>query len=155
MNKLTSLDELLDVIENFNGEDRELIDFIRDNAALGVLIDAAFQQREIKRAADKAAKHEESVFKYIERAVLNKMEQQGTEDAPLMTAGGLTANCSITIEEQPTVKAENWPEVWKFIVENDACYLLQKRISASAWRELGEVPGIEPFEQKKLSLRRR
>ncbi len=69
--------------------------------------------------------------------------------------GGLSANVSISETDVPTVK--DWDLVYDYIKTNDSFYLLQKRMSAAAFRELlnlgHEVPGVEIFKDRKLNLR--
>ncbi len=69
--------------------------------------------------------------------------------------GGLSANVSISETDVPTVK--DWDLVYDYIKTNDSFYLLQKRMSAAAFRELlnlgHEVPGVENFKDRKLNLR--
>ena len=53
----------------------------------------------------------------------------------------------------------DWDALYEFIRENDAMYMLQRRLLASAYRELVEerdgedIPGVAPFEQVTLSFR--
>jgi hypothetical protein len=52
---------------------------------------------------------------------------------------------------------KDWDLVYDYIKTNDSFYLLQKRMSAAAFRELlnlgHEVPGVEIFKDRKLNLR--
>lgn len=64
---------------------------------------------------------------------------------------------TITAEVLPLV--DDWDDVHRYIVENDACHLLQRRVSSAAFRELQDagidVPGLSPYTQRKISLRKR
>lgn len=63
---------------------------------------------------------------------------------------------TITQEVLPTL--EDFDALWEYIKENDAPHLLQRRVSAGAYRELQDagvdIPGITPYVQRKISLRK-
>jgi len=67
------------------------------------------------------------------------------------------ATASITTEIVPMV--DDWDAVYAHILENDACYLLQRRVSTAAYRELQdagiEIPGLSPYEKRKVSIRKK
>lgn len=56
----------------------------------------------------------------------------------------------------PTIK--DWDKVQAWIEENDAMYLLTKKISSDGYRELlksgEEIPGVEPFDKQGFSVRK-
>lgn len=56
----------------------------------------------------------------------------------------------------PTIK--DWEKVQAWIEENDAMYLLTKKISSAGYRELlksgEEIPGVEPFDKQGFSVRK-
>lgn len=83
--------------------------------------------------------------------VMDRMEREGIE-----RTGTETSNVFISTEFVPTV--QDWDKLLTWIKESDNWYIFQRRISATAWRELckteGQVPGVEPFEQKKLNMRK-
>lgn len=68
------------------------------------------------------------------------------------------ATVSIDRKEVPTV--DNWDQLSEFIRKNDALYLFQRRLNASAVRELKEtlvdqdVPGISMFTKEQLRITR-
>lgn len=55
-------------------------------------------------------------------------------------------------------KVESWDDLYSWILENQALYLLQRRVSSTAYRDLldsGEGPdGIVPETIRKLSVRK-
>jgi len=83
--------------------------------------------------------------------VMNRMEREGIE-----RTGTETSNVFISTEFVPTV--QDWDKLLTWIKETDNWYIFQRRISATAWRELckteDKIPGVEPFEQKKLNMRK-
>lgn len=86
----------------------------------------------------------------LESAIMHKMEEQGLDQI---------ANdvCTISkkIETVPTV--EDWEAVHKHILDTNQFELLQKRMSATAWRELSQmgqnVPGVKATELTKINYR--
>lgn len=126
---------------------------------LAGLIDAAYQLREeIKPLASEINSMKESQ-KVIESAIISAMEAASTEEQPLLLAGGLTATATYTTTEVANV--EDWSQVEKFIYENKAFHLFERRISARSWREEkamlpeGQIPGISSFDKVSISLRKR
>jgi len=69
--------------------------------------------------------------------------------------GAYTA--SLATRVVPTVT--DWDEFYKFIRQEDALYMLERRPSATAYRDMLDaragqsVPGVEPYEKKTISLR--
>lgn len=136
--------------------EEERIAFMKSQP-LSLLIDFAYEQRELKRSLDALTKKANALFEELEFGIIKAMEAQGTETSPLTRAGGLLASCSVVEEEAQNVDPDKWPELYEWILEHEACYILQKRLSAVAVRELltsGEdLPGVSTFTRKKLNLR--
>lgn len=91
-------------------------------------------------------------WRTLEMALLTTMDEQGVR-----RASGDTVTATITTEEVPNVI--DWDEFLRHIVETNSPHLLQRRVATRAWRELlhsdQPTPGIEPFNQRKISLRKR
>ncbi len=117
---------------------------------LGDLIEQAHQLREVIRADERKINALKEDFKELSSQIIVQMDEQGAK-----RIGGLSANVSISETDVPTVK--DWDLVYEYIKTNDSFYLLQKRMSAAAFRELlnlgHEVPGVEIFKDRKLNLR--
>lgn len=125
----------------------------------GQLIAATDAQREIKREHDKKGKSIEEIFKILENTTLNKIISSGTEDTPCIQMGAMVDNVRITatISTQTVPTADDWASIYRYILENNAFELLQKRLSAKACLEAAEfetIEGMSFYEQKKLALRR-
>tara|TARA_R110002074_G_scaffold64529_2_gene154060 strand:- start:858 stop:1232 length:375 start_codon:yes stop_codon:yes gene_type:complete len=120
------------------------------NTKIGDLIEQAHQLREVIRADERTLNSLKEDFKELSNQIIVKMDDQGAK-----RIGGLSANVSISETDVPTVK--DWDLVYDYIKTNDSFYLLQKRMSAAAFRELlnlgHEVPGVEIFKDRKLNLR--
>ena len=117
---------------------------------LGDLIEQAHQLREVIRGDERKINALKEDFKELSSQIIVQMDEQGAK-----RIGGLSANVSISETDVPTVK--DWDLVYDYIKTNDSFYLLQKRMSAAAFRELlnlgHEVPGVEIFKDRKLNLR--
>lgn len=104
---------------------------------LGVLIDSLYnlrQQRlEASRAVD-AMKAEESQ--------LREKIQLALEESGLAKASGAVATAGLKRSIDPVV--EDWDEFYRYIRENNRFDLLQRRVSAPAWRELKDE-GIDVY----------
>jgi len=103
-------------------------------------------------ALAKEASAIKAVREELEKEVLDYMKDLGLE-----RSGIGAANVMVQRKRHPQVK--NWDEVYEFMLEHNAPYILQKRLLASAieeFEELGEpVPGIEFYEEDRLVVRRR
>ena len=116
---------------------------------LGHLIDALYnlraQRLEMSKKVD-ALKAQEILMR---EGVMTKLDELG-----LSKASGEVCTSSITQSTDPV--ANEWSEIWNFIVETERFDLVQKRLSAPAWRGLLEngilVPGTESIVIRDLSL---
>ncbi len=86
----------------------------------------------------------------LEAMIIANLEKQGVDQI-----GNDKATVSIKKEIVPTVN--NWDEFQAYIVQTGRFELMQKRASATSYRELqqmGEnVPGVEPTELTKVNFR--
>ena len=116
---------------------------------LGLIIDALYALRqkrlELQREVDKLKGEEVS----MRETILLMLDQAG-----LGKASGALATCGITTKIEPVV--EDWDEVHNFIRTHNRFDLLQKRLSAPAWRDLREngelVPGTVEQVVQDVSL---
>lgn len=86
----------------------------------------------------------------LSRELLRQMDEQGS--TRVATTLGMAIR---TKSVQPQV--EDWDALYAHIRETDGFHLLQRRVSAPAFREIldsGEqLPGVVPFEEVKIQLR--
>ena len=147
--------KLEELVQIADPDEREA--FIK-KLSLPLLIDMAVQQREVYRAQNKVAEESNKIFKELEWQTICKMEASGSDENPLLRAGGLLGSASITEEIVQNVDPDMWPSLQDYLKENDLVYLLQKRLSSKAVTDYlssgNELPGVSPFIQKKLNLRR-
>jgi len=118
---------------------------------LGPLIDKMHSLREQKRAIDKELKPITAEMEDTQMKILEVLTDIGTP-----TASGTKATARIT--ETTVAQVDDWAKVEEFIKDNDALYLMERRISNAAFRELlnltgEEIPGIKPYNRITLNLR--
>lgn len=115
------------------------------------MIDRMYTLREEKRVLEAQVKGINSEIDQIQQQLLTRLNQVGTN-----YARGSLASASITETLVPQI--DDWGKVSEWILENDALYLVHRRISSGPWKELRDagtdVPGIEPFTKVAISLRR-
>ena len=87
---------------------------------------------------------------YLEAEIAADMTKQG-----LTQTGNDVCTISIKTEVVPTV--ENWDALWEHIFDTRQSELLQKRMSATAYRELlamaQTVPGVRSTELTRVNFR--
>ena len=122
-----------------------------DNQNLGELIDLAFELREQKRVKEAETKEISAELTTVEGKIFARLEDIGVTTAKATLA-------SATITEQVVPVVSDFEQVLKWIKENDAFYMLQRRISSPAYKEIldmgGEIPGVEPYTKRTISLRK-
>lgn len=122
-------------------------------ASVGRMIDNLFDLREKKRKLQASIKELEEQMAPLEEHILKHLDDQGT----LRTASK-TAIVSISEQEVPHVV--DWDAFTKYIGRNKYYHLLQRRVSAAAFRELltsrrnKPIPGAETVTLRKLNLRK-
>lgn len=118
---------------------------------MGTIIDRLFELRSEKSELNDKIKVINTEMEALEVALFNRLDDEET-----IKACGKHAGVTITTLMVPNVT--DWDAVHQYIVDQQACYLLEKRISAAPWRELlamgTQIPGTEPFEKRSLSLRK-
>lgn len=118
---------------------------------IGALIDKmksiAIQRTELS-AQDKALKSEQDE---LESQIIALMDKQDTR-----VGEGKIARASIVESEEPHI--EDWDKFLTWTKRTGNMHLIQRRISAPAWREIrelkkAEVPGTTVFKKRSLNLR--
>lgn len=121
-----------------------------ENMTLGQMAKLANEVREEKRALEKMAKSLGADFDALKEVIYAKLEEQGVDRT---SVDGISLSKSDT--QQPTVT--DWDAVYAYIKENDLFALLQRRVTATLWKEIldsGEqVPGIDSFWKKDVNIR--
>lgn len=118
---------------------------------LDELIDKLFMLREQKQGLTAQVKEVDAEINDVKATLLERFSDVGTE-----YARGSLASASRTEMVVPNI--DDWGLVQEWVMENDALYLLHRRVSQGAWKELQDagtdVPGIEPFTKIDVSIRK-
>ena len=119
-------------------------------STLGKDIDDLFQLREKKRKLESAIKDIEGQASLIEERLMENMEKNGVE----RTTGKLG---TVSITSSVVANVEDWDLFGAYVIKNKLLHMLQRRVSDPAYRELldagKKVPGVTPFNKKRLNLR--
>ena len=119
---------------------------------IGDLIDRLYDLKAQKRDLNKAIKELDEEAGVIEKCLILKIKEQGV--------CGLHSNrASATISTSTFGSIEDYEAFEQYIIETNSLFLLQRRLSTTAYADLkaaGEsVPGIKDFEKVTLSMRKR
>lgn len=118
---------------------------------LGKLIDAMLELRDQRSALAKQDKELKKQYDELEGEIMRRLEAEDTIQGKSKTATATIS--SVTI---PTI--EDWDAFAEYVYNNNALYMIEKRPSSAAFRELlaqgEEVPGLKPFIKQSISLRR-
>ena len=118
-------------------------------AELSMLIDEFNIARNRRLAADKEAKALKSIEVEMKDRILGEMIEQQV---------GFAAGMDIRVKRKTVNKpqAADWDQVYKYMVDNDAMDLVQKRLHERAVNDRFEdgitIPGIEFYEVNDLSI---
>lgn len=127
------------------------VDTQKQPLTTGDIIALMLETREERRTIAARDKELIEVWRSLEMELLLRLDEQSMTKA---STGFGTA----TITETVLPQVQDWDEFYEHIKETDSFYLLQKRVAAAAYRELqqaGEdVPGISPYPQRSINLRK-
>jgi hypothetical protein len=116
---------------------------------LGTKIDTLYAFREARLELSRQVEEVKQMETMLRNDILNLLH-----DAGLAKASGLAATCGIKTSTEPVI--EDWEQVHDYIRKENRFDLLQKRISAPAWRDLKHtgilVPGTTSVEVQDISL---
>lgn len=119
---------------------------------LGACIDLMYKLKQERAVIEKSSETIKAQENEIEVHLLDSFGKSDLEGAR-----GKLAVAGVNISTVPTVK--DWDKLYAYILKNKAWDLLQKRASATAFRERWDdevvIPGVEAFTVIKLSLKKR
>ena len=113
---------------------------------LGALTQQLFDQKQRKKALNAELSELNSDIRGTERNLLREMQEQ-----QLWETGNL--NIKITRSSKTVAEVVNWDQFYEYIYANKAGYMLERRPSLSACREMFDegdpIPGVDPrtFEE--------
>jgi hypothetical protein len=105
------------------------------------LADLAKRERELKQRKTE-----------LEEELMLKLDELGVDQIR-------TDLATISVSEQVVPTVVDWDAFYKFMLENQAPYMMERRASASAFREYLELheappPGVEAFVKRSISTRK-
>ena len=114
------------------------------------LLKDLYNERELLKELQSKEKAAKQVINELETRIIVNLENQGVD-----RIGNDVCTVSIKKEIVPTV--EDWDSVHQHIIDTGQFELMQKRMSATAYRELQqmgqEVPGVVPTELIRMNFR--
>lgn len=118
---------------------------------VGKIIDEMLIIRDKRTELEKKSKELKEEFEALETILLGRMLAQDARQTRSTTA-------TATVSEKVVPTVRSWDEFERYILDNNALYMLQRRPSTTAFRELhqaGEViPGVEAYNERTILLRR-
>lgn len=121
-----------------------------DEAKTSDLMARLFEIRRERAELENRDKELREEFDATKLVLMARADEQGA--TRIATSDGTAI---LTEEIVPNIA--DWDEFYGYIKENDAFHLLQRRVSAGAYREIinngGEVPGLTPFKKRDVNLR--
>ena len=117
---------------------------------IGGLIDQMSALREERRKLDAQSAELQKASDVLETQLIELMDAEGTTKST-----GHVASASIA--ETVEFNAQDWDSFMAYVAKTKQFHLVQRRVSAPSVRELfeskGNVPGLEPYTKRKISLR--
>tara|TARA_Y100001938_G_C8045852_1_gene408837 strand:- start:554 stop:928 length:375 start_codon:yes stop_codon:yes gene_type:complete len=114
------------------------------------LLKDLYNERELLKELQSKEKAAKQVINELETRIIVNLENQGVD-----RIGNDVCTVSIKKEIVPTV--EDWDSVHQHIIDTGQFELMQKRMSATAYRELQqmgqEVPGVVATELTRMNFR--
>ena len=114
-----------------------------------LLTELAKTKKEIKSIQD-SEKAYKATQRELEAQIVIRMQEQGLDKVS-------NDLCTISIKQEIVPTVENWDDVHQHIVKTNQFELLQKRMSATAYRELValgmDVPGVKSTELTRINFR--
>lgn len=118
---------------------------------LETLIDQLWAIRNERNQLAQQDKDLAQQYNTLKQELIQRLDHEGVN-------GLKTTKARVTITESEVVSPTDWDAFYDYIKTNDAFYLLQKRPSSTACKELiniqgSEIPGISLITLRDLSLR--
>ena len=119
----------------------------------GTLLTKLINARNEIRAAEEVVKKHKETYDRLADKMLEQMQADG------VTMTGDKAVATATIQKSVVAQVTDWEKFYRYVSRNKAFFLLHKRVSDPAYREILEsrrgkdIPGTEPFTKVKLGLR--
>ena len=117
---------------------------------LNDLISSLHHERDRIRSLTELVKEHQRVKTELEAEIIDILDKEG-----ITLMRGEKATISISEKVVPTV--EDWDTFYTYILDSKQPYLLERRPSVSAYREIiesgEEVPGVNSFTKRTLNMK--
>jgi len=125
---------------------------------IGTQVDNLYKQKLKMEEQKKVIKKEELKLEKMKRK-FDEKEMEIINTLPKEKINGVVGKfCKVELVTKEYPNVVSWDKLWSYILKNKAKDLLQKRVSAVAWKERKEdgkkIPGVVTFNKKTLSLRK-
>lgn len=120
---------------------------------LGELGDAIYAKKQEIAEAAAVVDRLDAERRALEDELINRMDEVGTD---IVRGDSATISISETVRPQ----LQDWDAFNKFVLRKKALHLFERRISATAYREMKEelgnkpVPGVSEFVARRLNVRK-
>lgn len=118
---------------------------------IGQKIDRLYELKLEKAELNRQIAAIEAVFDTIQAEVLAELQEEGVSTMKATRAG-------VTVKSSTVGTVEDWDAFYQYVLDTQQPFLLERRISVTAYRDLlaaGEdVPGVKPFTKVELALRK-
>lgn len=125
---------------------------------LGTLIDRLYKQNQVVAAKKRLVTRAETVVKR-EQAKANKIDAEIRDRFDKETITGTSGSVGkAELKELTSAQLSDWNKLRKFVIQNNAVDLFQRRINKSAWlerladRKNRPIPGIKSYKRVVLSV---
>lgn len=118
---------------------------------VAVLITQMATIRDERKALDKQSDDLKAQYDELQTQLIAQLKAQGLDR-------GATSDYSATISTAENFSVIDWDKFMAYVAKNKAFHLVQRRVSAPAVREVGQLkgaipPGLEQFTQETINLR--
>lgn len=111
-----------------------------------------FETRRLISSCNAELKDLRKIESDLVKSVMSHLNEVGLDKVSIKGVG------TVALAEETVPQVTDWDSVYEYIKNNDAFYLLQRRMSSAAWREamtIGEeIKGTEPYIVQKLNIRK-
>ena len=122
-----------------------------DQQSLGSTIDRLLDLSQRLKRLGQVEKRIKEEMDELEGRVMSALDAQDS-----VLGSGLRGKATISSSEVPTL--EDLDVLFEFMKQNDAPYLLERRVALTPWRELLQqgtlVPGTKSFTKRKVAIKR-
>jgi hypothetical protein len=117
---------------------------------IGTLADQLYAKREMKRKLEEQVKLINEEIAALTETAIETMDAQNTTKGEGKLA-------SLSISSNVVANVLDWDQVWPWIARTKSFHMVQKRLNDASYREVldmgKQVPGVQPFTKRNLSVR--